>query len=96
MHNHMRIINFNGLGRPIEKGVVQGDILILYANEEASLVKLNMLPEEYGPELIHAKNSEKLKSEMLDRIRKQYPDPDSNERHWTLECPDDIKNQAEF
>lgn len=93
----MRIINFNGLGQPTEKGVVQGDILILYANEKASVVKLNMLPpNEYGPELIHAKNSEKFKSELLDRIRKQYPDLDSNERHWILECPNDIKNQVEF
>lgn len=93
----MRIINFNGLGKPKMKGVEQGDILILYAHKRASVVKLNILPpEKYGPELIHAKNSNKFESDLLDRIAKKYPDLNSYERHWILECPNDIKVQVEF
>ena len=93
----MRIIEFNGLGKPMQPDICTGKVLILLQQEHCEIVKLEILPpEEFGPCLHPAKNTEELKGQALALIRKIHPNCIESERHWIFECPDDISIKAVF
>ena len=93
----MKIVNFNGLGQPLTEGISQHDTLVLLAEGRAIVVKLNLLPpEQFGSELIHAKNWEDLENEVLEEIKIFHPECFGSNRHWVFECPEEIVPKAHF
>jgi len=90
----MRIVNFNGLGKPNSKDIKSGDILILLQETNVEIVQLKILsPDDYGPELTKVKNSDQLVELAKKAIKENHPECLKSERHWIFECPKEIKDQ---
>jgi hypothetical protein len=93
----MRIVEFDGTGRPRVEGVVSGQVLLLLQGEKVSVVRLELLPpERYGPEFEHALNEVDLADDALRAIQSAFPAGFSRDRHWVLECPAELAARAEF
>lgn len=92
----MRIIEFNGLGEP-SPVVPNGAILLLVQGDELSIVRLEIVPpDQYGPELDHALNSDDLASSARAAVQRVFPEGLPNDRHWLLECPAELAQRAIF
>jgi hypothetical protein len=94
----MKIVEFNGLGQPSLEDVKDGDVLVLYKPQESvEVVKLKILPpDDYGPELTHAKNENELGPELKSLVESFHPQLVLSDRHWTLTCPESIADRAVF
>jgi hypothetical protein len=93
----MRIVNFDGLGRPKATGIEDGSVLILVQGDEVSVVRVELLPpEKFGPALEHALNDAELVDEARRAVRAAFPAWLSAERHWTLEAPAELAARARF
>jgi len=94
----MKIVEFNGLGQPSLEDVKDGDVLVLYKPQESvEVVKLKILPpDDYGPELTHAKNENELGPELKSLVESFHPQLVLSDRHWILTCPESIADRAVF
>jgi hypothetical protein len=93
----VRIIEFDGYGRPKIPDVSTGTIALLLQEDELSIVRIELLPpDEYGPSLDHAINNDELVAEAWIAVRHAFPKGLSKERHWVLSCPPDIARRARF
>ena len=93
----MRIVEFDGLGRPRVADIVTGTVLLLLQGENVSVVEVELLPpDQFGPSLTHATNSDELAPAARAAIRLAFPRGLAAERHWLLECPIDLAERALF
>ena len=94
----MEIVEFNGIGVPLHQGVEDGDVLILYKpNESIEVVKLKILPpDDFGPELTHAKNIAEFKIELMNLLLQTHPKLRESDRDWVLTCPPEYVQRAIF
>ena len=94
----MKIVEFNGLGQPSLEEVKDGDVLVLYKPKgSVEVVKLKILPpEDYGPELTHARNDNELDNELKSLIESLHPQLLLSGRQWILTCPTSIADRAVF
>jgi len=93
----MRIVEFDGLGRPRVADIVTGTVLLLLQGENISVVQVELLPpDQFGPSLTHATNSDELVPLARAAIRQAFPRGLTAERDWLLECPVDVAERARF
>jgi hypothetical protein len=94
---NVRIIEFDGLGRPKAAGVVTGTVLLLLQANDVSIVQVELLPpDQFGPSLTHAENSDELAPAARDAIREAFPQGLPTDRHRLLECPTELRERATF
>jgi hypothetical protein len=93
----MRIIEFDGNGRPDLPGIASGAILLLVQGEDISVVRLEIVPpEDFGPTLEHASNAPVLAADARRAVQAAFPEGLSRERHWVIECPPALAARARF
>lgn len=93
----MQIIEFNGLGEPLDPRFGTGTIALLVQPAWVSVVRVEVLPpDDFGPSLEHALNETELAHVARLAVHEAFPQGLDPSRDWLLACPPDIAARARF